>query len=457
MRLSILGILAFVLLASVPAYALQWTARVPTDEGVVTKIVTDFSNPIYYPLWALLASVFVISAKELITEYKKFMNDRSYAHQIAENKKELELKDIKKNFQPQEVPEEDNSKAAVIDTFRNHDPKFSLPVFLEFAERLFIETFPRRTGIYWEGYSYYVEPFIIAKFVKKMQSVTQETQPEVKMAGIHIVSMESFNAGTDKIELELNGLFKNHGEKDAPTYFIQEWWTFERYKGVKSKSPEAITNFVCPVCGSTENLGPDENCVNCSREIGGGRKGWMVTAAEQKQFFKLSGYEPELSLLRRGGGRATFVQKDLDGKKEKLLAHNEDLDLEALQQSVMAAATSYYKNRYEENISLLQKFSTKSFYEGAAFQQYLLRKSEIFMEVSGVRAFYSQLSRINLDPWYDTVIIRVWMQMDLALNKEKPQEVATQIFSDYITLIKRKSDPITQWKILFMEDEANVT
>jgi predicted lipid-binding transport protein (Tim44 family) len=245
----------------------------------------------------------------------------------------------------------------------------------------------------------------------------------------------------------LNVVFEANVTEGDKHRWVREVWSFGRVYGALSSGPEAMSALRCPNCGSALECRPDGTCTNCGTPLANGRHLWCVDSIERVAARVLTGLD-----LHLGGGvepgttLPTVVAPDLGAQQRALLARHPELDLPAFKRRVEEVFLRVQAAWSARDRAALRPLETDAVFQSHRywFDRYERERATNHGDqiiVGGV-----EVSRIQLDAWYTSITVRIFVSMfDWTVQEGRGvvggSKTELRYFTEYWTFVRAAGKP----------------
>ncbi len=416
---------------AIPAHAFTtFTTKIRTDDGVITKIVLDGTDPWWYPVEVTICASICAAA------YVYFKEGIGPSDQNTEVEAPLTAEELLKGKFPGVEQELPSSLSRGIAKLIESDPDFSCQTFIRQVEALYAKSIKARLTREWGGLKYSI-PYSLCLKMQNHKIKASKYRP----LSTRILDIQSYNTGSEKAIIE----FKGYAERPEGSTIEEEIWTFERFKGVKSKLDADMT--VCPSCGCSDEPDMDGKCPSCQAETLNGKFGWVLLQTEKKQS-PMDSFRLPRTASRRGGTCKTVIQE----KIADMLDFLQKRDPLFSQEKACDAARSMTVDYYRSIVGLSD--SGASICSDNMLREYPLTRDSVMkrhekLPCTDVKVIGSALSRVIKDSKNDILTYRIWTVM--SFNSDG--QAITSVFSDYATITRAVGS--NDWKLEMLEEDED--
>jgi len=325
--------------------------------------------------------------------------------------------------------------------YKDHDPNFSRPLFLDFVQLLYAKVqIARGDKKLLPSLAPYLSKQVMERI--KLNPSPPEKVEDVVIGSSNITQINSFSKDVDRIVVEFEANYREHKKGKAVVYYEKERWTFQRKHGVLSKGPEDISSLHCPSCGSPVELRPDGMCPYCKNIVNKGDFHWQVFAIMSIQKC------PRPPLKLGGGGVEVgtsipdVVQPNFEAAKRAFQMRYPNFSWGAFQAKVdstfMKLQQAWTSNDWEAARSLETDplFSSHKYW----IERYKAEGLRNCLE--DIKILSMRPVKIEQDAFYESITLRIKAQMkDYTVDKNgrvlDGSKTQARTFSEYWTFIRR--------------------
>ncbi|MCP4154888.1 MAG: TIM44-like domain-containing protein [bacterium] len=325
---------------------------------------------------------------------------------------------------------------------QSQDPKFSLPLFLDFAQALYTNIIQFAANQQLHKMKAYMDKNTLEKLASQNQNT--KSIRDVIIGNCTITQINLSNPAEDFITLtlETNYTIEITTGKQAQTFYEYANWTLARKKGVISKAPGDIEKLGCTQCGAPVGDNPDDKCAYCGHISTSGTLNWYVKTITILDKTRKS---PNISggyAAEQGTNFATVFQP---GLPEKLAAfkgkyphfdENKFFQKAAGTFKILQEAWSSHKWELARPVESDYLFQTHLYWIN------LYKKEKVRNVLKDVKVSKIQLTKIQNDAFFDAITVRIFASLidytesltgqHIGGNRKKPRA-----FSEYWTFIRR--------------------
>lgn len=325
------------------------------------------------------------------------------------------------------------------ETIRDKDPNFSTPIFREFAVLLYSQAIQEMPNAKFLHSRPYLAPHV-AKQLEMRGSMMEEVQDVV----VGMVRVTEARSGvpnmTVKVDLESNYLVRRDGRTQA--YVSLETWTFERRVGLLTQPPKAVSKLTCPSCGYGGDFPASGVCPQCQKTNVRGEFDWVVTGINIIELNEFQPHVAEGSGVEEGTTLPTVYSQQLQRTREEFLTRHPNF---SFQEFWVKASTIF--NKLQQGWSERDAGQCRPHETDVLFRTHrywiddYLRNGKI-NKLSEIRIKDWELSKIELDAYYESITARVFASMIDVTTDENGKVLygdpnKRRSFTEYWTFIRR--------------------
>lgn len=367
------------------------------------------------------------------------------------------LRSKSKNPQPQNpytslkspitmLPLNSKQRDASVNQLIKEDPNFSLPLFLDFAQLLYINIFQFAGKHQLDKMKVYLDPSIHEKMERNCQGI-QEIR-DIIIGSCSIVGIDLDNPGENLIALTYESNYTVRGaaaanqEPSYYTYYEHSKWVLARKKEIISKGPGEMNRIGCPQCGGSLDDSPEGKCSYCGHEFHNGVITWYVKSITLlDQTLK----SPELSggyAVEKGTQLPTLFQPELQQRfadfKTKYPSFNESAFTERVIYIFKILQQAWTSQKWE----LARPYETDHLFQTHLYWLNLYKKEQVRNVLKDIQVSKVHLVKIQSDAYYDALTVRVYASMidyteTFSGNLMGGDPKHPRAFSEYWTFIRR--------------------
>ncbi len=312
--------------------------------------------------------------------------------------------------------------------FKNHDPNFSVPLFLDFLTGLYCKA-QLTAG---QGALAYLSP-------QARQAFSYADVTSVVVGGLRIVRAQA-GSTHDVVEVEFEA---NLSFADGKEFYVVDALTLTRARGAKTPPPEVVYALSCPSCGSPEAPNQDGVCASCGQKVNDGRFSWVVEQRQRRHTTNKSPVVLSSSGQELGTDLPTVRSPNLQANLTRLLEKDPEFQESEFERfardtflNLQQAWTSleWEKARPLETDFLFQQHQ----YWIDAYQRDGLRNVLEDITIEKV-----EMAKVDLDLYFESITVRIFARMkDYTARQSDGQVVSgfpnqSRRFSEYWTFVRR--------------------
>lgn len=335
-------------------------------------------------------------------------------------------------------------RVASLDRLRAADRNFSEPVFLDFAQLVYVRAQSARPS----GETSRLVPWVSEEATAPL-FVRREGLEEVRdvvLGSIRITGLAE-EAGFDLLDVDFEANVTEVRAGHPRQLLVRDRYTFRRRSGVLSPTPDRMRSLSCAGCGSTLEPAPDGACPNCGAPRTGGRLQWEV--ARIAPLDRRTVTPPDLRVgggIEPGTNAPTRVDPGLaDGRREMERRRPgfswPDFDAR-VRSTFLRLQGAWGSLRWEE----ARPFETDALFQSHRFWIERYRAFGLRNRMEDIEILDVQVCRVGFDAFHEFVAVRIFARMlDWTLDAEgrvvggSPDEPRT--FSEYWTFLRSSEAP----------------
>ena len=333
---------------------------------------------------------------------------------------------------------------------RSTDPNFSVHLFLDFAQLLYV----RIREAVGSGQLERLGAYLASDVLSALQTEHAETKGlaairDVIVGTSHIAGVHLYTSGFATIEVDFESNFAmfvrdKDGHERRKDLESHERWTFRKARDVPSKPPEAITLLNCPSCGAPGEQTLQGDCRHCGQVVNNGRFNWIVSALEvrtrtDKQPIQAGGGGEEA-----GTGLATIVDPGLTEALATLRSADSRFSQQEFEQHVRKTFLDLQSAWTEMKWDRARTFETDHLFETHRFWIERYRESGLNNRIEDVTISNVVLAKVQQDAYFDAITVRIFASgLDYTQDRSgrlvDGSNQRKRSFSEYWTFIRRRA------------------
>jgi predicted lipid-binding transport protein (Tim44 family) len=365
------------------------------------------------------------------------------------------LRSKSKNPQPQQtyssikstitmLPLASKQRDASVSQLQKKDPNFSLPLFLDFAQLLYINIFQMAGKHQLDKMKVYLAPSLLEKMENNCRSI-QEIK-DIIIGSCSIVGIDLVNQEEDLIALtfETNYAVKAAENQKTSIYTYYEYakWILARKKGIISKGPGEMNRIGCPQCGGSLDDNPEGKCSYCGHEFHNGVITWYVKSITLlDQTLK----SPEISggyAVEKGTQLPTLFQPEFQQRFIDFKNKYPDFDESQFTQRAIYIFKNLQQAWTTQKWELARPYETDHLFQTHLYWINLYKKERVRNVLKDIQVSKVQLVKIRSDAYYDALTVRIYAAMidyteTIGGNLMGGDPKHSRPFSEYWTFIRR--------------------
>lgn len=331
-------------------------------------------------------------------------------------------------------------RASGLAALKEVDPGFSEPLLLDFAQLVYARAQALRGRGDREALGALLAPPAISRLLADAAGL--EAVEEVIFGATRVREVQVGARWTSVVIGFTTNLTEVRGGRRLQL-LREERWTLRRAAGVHSPGPERMRSLGCVGCGSTLEPGTDGRCPNCDRPRTGGALQWEVVAPEVVASRPLT--RPE---LHPGGGvepgtrGPTVRPPDLPARRRAFEARHPGFDWKAFKARVAFLFGELQQAWSDQSWERARPYETDPLYQVHRFWMERYRRFGLVNRLEDVEILKMELANLDLDPWLESMTVRVWARMRDWTEEVDSGEVVggsktqPRTFSEYWTFIR---------------------
>jgi len=326
------------------------------------------------------------------------------------------------------------------------DPTFSETLFLDFAGLLYARFHEARGSGDISMLAAYFSPELQARFGKVWVDREKRALKDITGVVIGACRIQAYKPWQEMEQLDVS--FKanytavfGQGSNDTQAYYVDETWSFQRKKGVVSRTPENVERLGCPSCGSAienRNLG---QCGSCGNPVTPGQGDWYVATTRigslETRGPLLVGNVPEV-----GTEWPTVISPALQTELQRLLQRHPDFSLDKFKAKVRSVFMALQEGWSNLDLKQLRPHETDNIFQQHRFWIEEYRRQGLCNKMTNIVVQAIEYAKITTDAYYDVVTVRIHASMKdytIRLSDHKPVAGSmnqTRPFTEYWTFVR---------------------
>ncbi len=322
------------------------------------------------------------------------------------------------------------------------DPLLSVPLFLDFAQLLYVRLHLLRASSDLSPLGAYISEPCRKRWLR-------ETARDVKrVEHVLIGSCRVLSCFLGERQARICVRFMSNcvetGRGGPARQYLEEDWVFARRRGVRSKPPEAILRLACPACGSAEEARKEGICPSCGRPVTDGRFGWFVDSVEIRKHEPAQPYAPSGEVQEEvGTDRPTVFAPDWAAQKRAFLIRNPSFTWREFSGFVRTTFLALQKAWSEQKDEDLRPHETDSLFSMHRYYLEQYRSAGLVNRLEQIQVEKVEGCGIESDPFFEAFTVRVFASgVDYTLDRSgklvEGSKSRRRRFSEYWTLLRRR-------------------
>jgi predicted lipid-binding transport protein (Tim44 family) len=322
---------------------------------------------------------------------------------------------------------------------RSSDPFFSEPVFVDFAQLVYVRAQEMRGT----GNRDAVVPWMAQEAIDKLfaDRVNLESTSDVILGATKIVQAAT-DGGFVIVDVSYEANVTERRSGATQHVLCDERWSFRRKAGVHSPAPDKMRALGCPGCGSTEEPKTDGTCPSCGAPRTGGLAQWEVVRIPYANRRPLSPPEmPQAGGVEEGTDLPTVYDPRFQSAKRAFEGKHPDHSWSAFDERVRATFLALQKAWSSRDWGPARPYESDALYQT---HRYWLERYESFgltNKVEQVEVLKVVPVKIDTDAYYEAIAVRIYARaLDWTADKDgktvsgNPKDPTT--FSEYWTFLR---------------------
>jgi hypothetical protein len=313
------------------------------------------------------------------------------------------------------------------------DPKFSYPLFLDFASALAQRSLTALNTPAMANLEPYISPGAFARFPAGV------VMNNVVVGDVTISRLEP-QSDMDRMTVAVSFCATAVKDDRKESFWSESEWYFSRQAGVVSKEPDEMLKLACPSCGATSDKDASGACSYCGNKPAPGSEAWMVATvsvlkrelrppvdlgsyAEEQGTCLPTVYSPMLNT-----GLVAIVNSDPGYKKT---------EAEESFRRIFIQLQEAWSNR---DMRSIRPLVTDQLYRVYSYWIEAYRAAGIRNVIADVSITSLEIVAADVDPFYDSITARIAASMIDRCIDEGGKVVggtsAPRSFSEYWTFVR---------------------
>ncbi len=338
-----------------------------------------------------------------------------------------------------------------IEQLQRVDEKFSAPLFLDFAQAVFVQLMMHAGQNRLEKLKAYIIHQERNRLEQNFQSRGAQAVEQVIVGACKILSIQTNRNGYDQIKTRIQANYtilldptsQRSRKTNHITLYVDENWTFARKTGVGSKDPEQIATIQCPSCGGPLEDSAAETCSYCGSPYEPGKAHWFVQRIDIAQ---RSQREPDLFMgyaEERGTRLPTRYQPGLRERMAQFQQAHPDFSERDFLEKARYIFQQIQQAWSEQEWELARPFETDYLFQTHLYWITLMKSKRVYNRLEQIAVGKIELVHLSQDYYYDSITIRIYASMIDYMQHHSGKILAgstkkSRPFSEYWTYIRRK-------------------
>ncbi|MEN0061866.1 MAG: TIM44-like domain-containing protein [Myxococcota bacterium] len=330
-----------------------------------------------------------------------------------------------------------------IKALKNHDPGFSITVFLDFA--LLVHRRAHEALGRGDKEWALLVPFVAPEAREKLESSHPGAAGvhEVVVGGVSIVKAErrgQYDHLTVRFDSTQTERLHNGTEQRV---MLREQWVFQRHHDARSQAPEQALALGCPSCGAAIEVTPFGACTNCGTAITAGQLAWQarfaVVTARRRAVIPEVGFT---SGGTEGSVHVPMVQAvDLAASMRAMQARHPQFDSARFGQRVDRVYHAVQRAWSAGTWHDARPYVTDRMYQSLRFWVERYTAHGLRNRLDEVVLRRVRIVKVELDAWYESITVRIWGAMRDSIVDARGHVIGgnarvAREFSEYWTFLR---------------------
>lgn len=324
---------------------------------------------------------------------------------------------------------------------RASDPNFSGPLFVDFANLVFVKYHQARGR---EGKRDSIMPYVSAPLRDALPR--EEIVIDGVVVGGRRVESVIEHASATRISVVFRAnVFRVRGGTRLKD-FVEQVLVFSRPKGVLTPDPSVVMRLGCPSCGSPEEPRSSGHCPSCGSLSATGEMAWQVVAVDTRREEPRGEEQRRLGHHNNGLDHPTLVDSGLQAALRALTSRDPGFS----RQSFVLRASFVFKELQlgwaARDVLRLRAHLSDGLYNSVRFGLERHDNQHLRAIIKDIDVYRVEVAKVEHDAWFDTVTARIFARMlDYTLeaqgNLYKGDHKEKRDYSEYWTFIRRSDRP----------------
>jgi hypothetical protein len=283
-----------------------------------------------------------------------------------------------------------------------------MPVLQDFLVMLFQRVDGAVSRQEWAG----LEPFVApAAQLAIAESWRDTVITETVVGSVKIIKVRQGNPCRLTVRFAVTRLVKS-GQSSRRIY-AEEKWTLRRARGAISLEPEKAVRMGCPSCGAAAETTALGACRSCGTPVTKGQLQWQL---ERRQVLKSEGVTaPEVGFFAGGDEPSvsvpSLVDPHLPAAVRKLSARHADFNFDDFRGRVSRTYFAVQEAWSDASYGAIRPYVTDPMYQSLRFWVEKYEGAGLRNRLEDVRLSEVKLVKVEVDPWFESITVRVWGSM----------------------------------------------
>lgn len=318
------------------------------------------------------------------------------------------------------------------------DPYFSLPVFLDFAQLLFVRFHQQRGKRAMDA----LRPYVAAEVLERTLAANAAGLTAVDQVLIGASTIAAVHVSTEaRIEVRFKANLQEARADVRSTMYLEETWSFHRAADVPSKAPEDMTRLGCPACGAADEPAPDGRCPRCTVVVHDGRFQWFVAAIRADVRRRAENFSPAGG-AEVGTDLPTVLAPTLREDMRAFSARHADFSWEAFRDHAELAFLTIQKAWSEQRWEEARALETDHLFQVHRFWLERYREAGLVNRLDDVAVRRITPVKVSLDAFFEAITVRIFASgfdstVDAGGRIVAGSRTERRSFSEYWTFLRR--------------------
>lgn len=324
---------------------------------------------------------------------------------------------------------------------RATDPFFSEPVFVDFAQLVYVRAHEMRG----KGDRAPLEPWMTKEAVDKLfaDRVDLASVSEV-VIGATRIAQAATEGGFVRLDVEFEANVTEVRAGARAQVLCVERWSFRRKAGVRSPQPSRMRALGCAGCGSTEEPRTDGACGSCGAPRRGGLAQWEVAGIPYANRRPLTPPELETDVgggVESGTNLPTVRDPRLQAAKRAFEGKHADHSWPAFEERARTAFITLQDAWSRREWDRARPFETDPLFQTHRFWMERYKAFAMVNRVEQVAVTRVELAKIDVDAFYESITVRIFARAldwteDASGRVVGGSKTAPREFSEYWSFLR---------------------